>query len=211
MCVHNKPLQDTVRVAVPDPGLAYLLLEQVSGPRGEFAAACGYFAQAVKDDPSRKDMLSDIATEELGHFEIIGPIVAVQSKGGRGQSAEAVESEAELYRSLSGSNDSAHDSAAPRRWTDLDELNGIPLFTSGSFINMTAVPGIKESLDSLMTRARATKVVRQALHRTRPHFPHGKPSRVPEFPAASTTTCHRKRTCADLRTKAATDSYWRQK
>ena len=106
MCVHNKRLQDTIRVAVAYPGLAYLLLEQFGDPRGELAAVCRYFAQAVEYDPSRQDMLSDIATGELSHLEIIGPIVAVLSKGGKGQPAEAVESEAELYQSLSGGNDS---------------------------------------------------------------------------------------------------------
>ena len=52
---------------------ANLLLEQFGGPQGELAAACRYFTQGLSDDdPGRKDMLMDIATEELSHLEIIG-------------------------------------------------------------------------------------------------------------------------------------------
>jgi Mn-containing catalase len=109
MFVHNKRLQYTVRVAAPDPGLANLLLEQFGGPQGELAAACRYFTQAVGvDDPGRKDMLFDIATEELRHLEIIGSIVAMLNKGAKGQLAEGVEEETELYRSLSGGGNDSH-------------------------------------------------------------------------------------------------------
>lgn len=108
MFAHNKRLQYTVRVGAPNPGLANLMLEQFGGPQGELATAMRYFTQAVsEDDPGRKDMLFDIATEELSHLEVIGSIVAMLNKGAKGQLAEAVESEAELYRSLtSGGNDS---------------------------------------------------------------------------------------------------------
>src|ERR1700710_3059347 len=111
MFVHNKRLQYTVRVAAPNPGLANLLLEQFGGPQGELSAAMRYFTQAVgEDDPGRKDMLFDIATQELSHLEIIGSIVAMLNKGAKGQLADAVESEAELYRSLTAGG---HDSHTP--------------------------------------------------------------------------------------------------
>jgi hypothetical protein len=73
MFLHNKRLQYTVRVAQPNPGLANLLLEQFGGAQGELAAASRYFTQALaEDDPGRKDLLMDIATEELSHLEIVG-------------------------------------------------------------------------------------------------------------------------------------------
>lgn len=79
---HVKQLQYTVRVAEPNPGLANLLLEQFGGPQGELAAACRYFTQGLSDDdPGRKDMLMDIATEELSHLEIIGSLVGMLNKG----------------------------------------------------------------------------------------------------------------------------------
>ncbi len=85
MFVHDKRLQYTVRVAAPDPGLANLLLEQFGGPQGELAAAMRYFTQGLGEcDPGRKDLLMDIATEELSHLEIIGSIVGMLTRAPRG-------------------------------------------------------------------------------------------------------------------------------
>mgnify|MGYP006194346295 CR=1 FL=1 len=101
MFSHNKRLQYTVRVSEPNPALASLLLEQFGGPDGELAAAMRYFTQGLaEDDPGRKDLLLDIATEELSHLEVIGSIVAMLNKGVKGDLAEAALEEAELYKSL---------------------------------------------------------------------------------------------------------------
>src|SRR5579885_2938598 len=109
MFMHNKRLQYTVRVSEPNPGLASFMLEQFGGPQGELAAAMRYFTQGLaEDDPGRKDMLLDIATEELSHLEIIGSIVAMLNKGVKGTLAEAVEEQAELYRSLTGGGNDSH-------------------------------------------------------------------------------------------------------
>src|SRR6187399_1533909 len=107
MFAHNKRLQYTVRVSETNPGLANLMLEQFGGPQGELAAAMRYFTQALaEDDPGRKDMLLDIATEELSHLEVIGSIVAMLNKGSKGQLAEASMKESELMRSLTAGGDS---------------------------------------------------------------------------------------------------------
>ena len=75
------------------------MLEQFGGPQGELAAACRYFTQYLaEDDPGRRDMLIDIATEELSHLEVIGTIVAMLNKGAKGRIAEGVDSEAEMYQ-----------------------------------------------------------------------------------------------------------------
>src|SRR3954467_8748677 len=109
MFMHNKRLQYTVRVGETNPALASLLLEQFGGPDGELAAACRYFTQALgEDDPGRKDMLLDIATEELSHLEVIGTIVAMLNKGAKGKLAEGVDSEAEIYRSITGAGNDSH-------------------------------------------------------------------------------------------------------
>ena len=210
MFVHNKRLQYTVRVAAPNPGLANLLLEQFGGPQGELAAACRYFTQAVsEDDPGRKDMLFDIATEELSHLEIIGSIVAMLNKGAKGQLAEAVESEAELYRSLTGRGNDSHTTAllygggpaltnsAGVPWTaDYIDTIGEPTADLRSniaaearakivyerLINVTDDPGIQEALGFLMTREIAhQKSFEKALHSIQPNFPQGKLPGVPEF------------------------------
>src|SRR5918911_3415331 len=98
MFSHNKRLMYTVHVSEPNPGLANLMLEQFGGPQGELAAALRYFTQALaEDDPGRKDLLLDIATEELSHLEIIGSIVAMLNKGVKAQLSEQQMAEAELY------------------------------------------------------------------------------------------------------------------
>jgi Mn-containing catalase len=210
MFVHNKRLQYTVRVAAPNPGLANLLLEQFGGPQGELSAAMRYFTQAVgEDDPGRKDMLYDIATEELSHLEIIGSIVAMLNKGGKGQLAEGVEQEAELYRALSGPGNDSH-------VTQLLYGGGPPLINSAGvpwtaayidtiaeptadlrsniaaearakiiyerLINVTDDPGIREALGFLMTREIAhQKSFEKALHAIQPNFPQGKLPGDPQF------------------------------
>src|SRR3989337_3988098 len=89
MFMHNKRLQYTVRVSEPNPKLASMLLEQFGGADGERAAAMRYFTQGLaEEDPGRKDMLLDIATEELSHLEIIGSIVAMLNKGAKGRMSE---------------------------------------------------------------------------------------------------------------------------
>ena len=82
MFAHNKRLQYTVRVSETNYGLTNLMLEQFGGPQSEPAAAMRYFTQVVSEDnPGRKDMLFDIATEELSHLKVIGTIVVMLNKG----------------------------------------------------------------------------------------------------------------------------------
>lgn len=210
MFVHNKRLQYTVRVAGPNPGLANLLLEQFGGPQGELAAAMRYFTQGLaEDDAGRKDLLLDIATEELSHLEIIGSIVGMLNKGAKGDLAEAVEEEAELYRSLTeGGNDSHITSLLYGSGPALTNSAGVPwtaayIDTIGEptadfrsniaaearakiiyerLINVTDDPGIKDALGFLMTRELAhQKSFEKALHAIQPNFPQGKLPGVPEF------------------------------
>src|SRR3989337_842146 len=101
MFMHNKRLQYTVRVAEPNPGLASLLLEQFGGPDGELAAAMRYFTQGLGEaDPGRKDLLLDIATEELSHLEVSGWMVAMLNKGVKARISEGAMEEAERYLAL---------------------------------------------------------------------------------------------------------------
>jgi len=210
MFMHNKRLQYTVRVSRPDPGLANLLLEQFGGPQGELAAAMRYFTQAVTEDaPGRKDMLFDIATEELSHLEIIGSIVVMLNKGAKGRLAEGVEAEGELYRSLTGAgNDSHVTSLLYGGGAALVNSGGIPwtaayIDTIGEptadlrsniaaearakivyerLINVTDDPGIKDALGFLMSREIAHQMsFEKALHSIQPNFPQGKMPGDPEF------------------------------
>lgn len=210
MFIHNKRLQYTVRVARPDPGLANLLLEQFGGPQGELAAACRYFTQALaEDDPGRKDMLLDIATEELSHLEVIGSIIAMLNKGAKGELAEGIEQEAELYRSLSGPGNDSHVTqllygggpalinSAGVPWTaayvdsigepSADLRSNIAAEARAKIvyerlINVTDDPGIQEALGFLMTREVShQKSFEKALYSMQPSFPPGKAPPMPEF------------------------------
>lgn len=210
MFSHNKRLQYTVRVSECNPGLANLMLEQFGGPQGELAAACRYFTQALaEEDPGRKDMLMDIATEELSHLEVIGTIIAMLNKGAKGRLAEGVEQEAELYRSITGAGNDSHltqvlygggpalINSAGVPWTAayVDSI-GEPTADLRSniaaearakivyerLINCTDDPGVKEALGFLMTREVShQKSFEKALYAISPNFPPGKLAPVPEF------------------------------
>jgi Mn-containing catalase len=210
MFVHNKRLQYTVRVGASDPGLANLLLEQFGGPQGELAAAMRYFTQAVnEEDPGRKDMLYDIATEELSHLEVIGSIVAMLNRGAKGELAEAVDAGAELYRKLNGpGNDSHVTQLLYGAGTPLTNSAGVPwtaayIDTIGEptadlrsniaaearakiiyerLINVTDDPGVRDALGFLMTREVShQKSFEKALYAISPNFPPGKAPPKPEF------------------------------
>lgn len=72
---HVKKLMYTVRVDEPDPKFGNMLLEQFGGANGELAAAMQYSIQGLNcEDPSRKDLLMDIGTEELSHLEVVGTL-----------------------------------------------------------------------------------------------------------------------------------------
>jgi Mn-containing catalase len=203
MFAHNKRLQYTVRVTETNPGLANLMLEQFGGPQGELAAACRYFTQYLaEDDPGRKDMLIDIATEELSHLEVIGTIVAMLNKGCKGRLAEAVGSEAELYKSIQGAGNDSHvtqvlygggpaftnSAGVPWSAAYVDSI-GDPSCDLRSniaaearakiiyerLINCTDDAGVKEALGFLMTREISHQMsFEKALYSMQPNFPPGK-------------------------------------
>jgi len=210
MFAHNKRLQYTVRVAGPNPGLANLMLEQFGGPQGELAAAMRYFTQAVaEDDPGRKDMLFDIATEELSHLEVIGNIVAMLNKGAKGQLAEAADSEAEMYRKITGAGNDSHitqvlygagaplTNSAGVPWTSayIDSITEPSADLRSNIaaearakvvyerlIALTDDPGVKEALGFLMTREVAhQKSFEKALYSMESNFPSGKMPVDPRF------------------------------
>ncbi len=210
MFAHNKRLQYTVRVAQTNPGLANLLLEQFGGPQGELAAACRYFTQALgEDDPGRKDMLLDIATEELSHLEVIGTMVAMLNKGAKGALAEATESEAEIFRRLNGPGNDSHVTQVLYGGGPALTNSGGQLWNAGyidtigdptadlrsniaaearakiiyeRLINATDDPGVKEALGFLMTREVShQRSFEKALYSIEPNFPPGKLPPDPRF------------------------------
>ena len=92
MFLHNKKLQYTVHVDAPNPAFAKMCLEQFGGKDGELAAAMRYFTQGwAESDVPRRDMLLDIATEELSHLEMVGQIIIGLLKGTKGALVDEVE------------------------------------------------------------------------------------------------------------------------
>ncbi|HKT28287.1 manganese catalase family protein [Dyella sp.] len=210
MFSHNKRLQYSVHVSESNPGLANLMLEQFGGPQGELAAAMRYFTQALaEEDPGRKDMLMDIATEELSHLEVIGSIVAMLNRGAKGELAEAVAETGELYRSLQGAGNDSHvtqllygggpalTNSGGIPWTAayVDSI-GDPTCDLRSniaaearakiiyerLINVTDDAGVKEALGFLMTREIAHQLsFEKALYAIEPNFPPGKLPGKQEF------------------------------
>jgi Mn-containing catalase len=202
MFIHNKKLQFTVRVSEPNPVLASLMLEQFGGPQGELAAAMRYFTQSLgEDDPGRKDMLLDIATEELSHLEVIGSLVSMLNKGIHASLSEKAMTEAELYRSLTAGGDSHTQAILYGGAPSLTNSSGVPWTAAyidsigdptcdlrsniaaesrakivyERLINVTDDPDIKQALGFLMTREIAhQKSFEKALYSIKDNFPSGK-------------------------------------
>lgn len=216
MFMHNKKLQYTVRVSEPNPRLACMMMEQFGGADGELAAAMRYFTQGLaEDDPGRKDLLLDIATEELSHLEIIGSIITMLNKGVKAQLAEGAMKEAELYQMIGATGTSAKESLLFGGGPALCDSAGVPwtaayVDTRGEptvdlrsniaaearakivyerLINITDDPGIKEALGFLMTREVAhQKSFEKALYAIENNFPPGKLPGVEKYASTYVNT-----------------------
>jgi manganese catalase len=197
-----------VRVVAPDPKLANLILEQFGGPDGELAAAMRYFTQGLAEiDPGRKDLLLDIATEELSHLEVVGSIVTMLNQGIKGQMAEGLEA-AQLLANISGGTDSHTTALLYGGGVALTNSAGVPWtaayvdsrteptadFRSNiaaearakiiyeRLIHLCDDPDVKDALGFLMTREIAhQKSFEKALYAIETNFPPGKLPGQPEF------------------------------
>jgi Mn-containing catalase len=169
-----------------------------------------YFTQALgEEDPGRKDMLLDIATEELSHLEVIGSLVAMLNRGAKGQLAETTDQQAEMYRALQGAGNDSHvthilcgggpalinSAGVPFSGAYVDSI-GEPTADLRSniaaearakivyerLINVTDDAGVREALMFLMTREIAhQKSFEKALYSMDKSFPPGKLAGDPRF------------------------------
>ncbi|WP_245267646.1 manganese catalase family protein [Mesorhizobium sp. WSM1293] len=215
MFMHNKRLQYTVRVSEPNPRLACMIMEQFGGADGELAAAMRYFTQGLgEDDLGRRDMLLDIATEELSHLEVVGSIVTMLNKGLKAQLAEGQMKEADLYVMIGASGTTAKESilfggapalcdSAGVPWTAAYvDSRGEPTVDLRSniaaearakivyerLINITDDPGIKDALGFLMTREIAhQKSFEKALYAIENNFPQASSRASRGTPACTST------------------------
>lgn len=79
---YEKRLQYPVNITQPNPQMALFIMSQYGGPDGEAGAAMRYLSQRYATPYKEcKGILTDIGTEELGHWEIIATIVRQLTKG----------------------------------------------------------------------------------------------------------------------------------
>ena len=76
MWTYEKKLQYPVNIKTPNPRLAKFIISQLGGPDGELAASLRYMHQryGMKNNQV-KGILTDIATEELAHVEMVSAIL----------------------------------------------------------------------------------------------------------------------------------------
>jgi Mn-containing catalase len=162
---HVKKLMYTVRVDEPDPRFGNMLLEQFGGANGELAAAMQYSVQGINcEDPSRKDLLMDIGTEELSHLEIVGCLARMHLKPLKSVREEA---EADPLIAIAGGGGVNLFNSMGNAWTadylkitgelDVDLRSNIAAEARAKIvyerlINFCRDSGTKDALQFLMTR-----------------------------------------------------------
>ena len=90
MWSYEKRLEYPVNITTPNAKLASYIISQYGGPDGELSASTRYLSQRFSAYNARvAGLLTDIGTEELAHFEMIGAIVRQLTKGLSAQELEA--------------------------------------------------------------------------------------------------------------------------
>src|SRR3954462_654776 len=92
MFSHTKRLQYNARPDKPDPLYAMKLQEVIGGQWGEISVAMQYLFQGwnCRGPAKYRDMLLDIATEEIGHVEMLATMVARLLEGAAADTTESV-------------------------------------------------------------------------------------------------------------------------
>ena len=81
MYKYEKKLPYPLNIKKQDLKMAKLLLSQFGGANSELGASLRYFSQKfTMPDEHGKNLLNDIATEELGHIEMIASMINMLSK-----------------------------------------------------------------------------------------------------------------------------------
>ncbi len=162
MFAHRKKPLFPVKVGEVNPKFAQKLLEQFGGRSGEFTAMTEYFVQSFAcEKPAIRDMLLDIATEEIGHLEMVGLMIEQLLRGAERETAY----EDTLF-SMMGKGPQFVDSLG-NAWTSdwirsagdivADLKHNISAEAGAKvaydrLIHLTDDPGCKETLTYLMTR-----------------------------------------------------------
>ena len=82
MWQYEKKLEYPINIKRADPRMAKLIVSQYGGPDGELGASLRYLSQRYSmPTKEAKGLLTDIATEELAHLEMVGTMVRQLLKG----------------------------------------------------------------------------------------------------------------------------------
>ena len=162
MFVHHKKPLFPVKVGEVNPKFAQKLLEQFGGRSGEFTAMTEYFVQSFAcDKPAIRDMLLDIAVEEISHLEMVGLMIEQLLRG-----TEREKAYEDTLFSLMGQGPQFCDSMG-NAWTSnwvrsagdivADLKHNISAEAGAKvaydrLVHLTDDPGCKETLTYLMTR-----------------------------------------------------------
>ena len=76
MWIYEKKLEYPIKIKNPNPKLAQVIISQIGGPDGELGASMRYLHQRYSCPYGEiTGILTDIATEELAHLEMVAAIV----------------------------------------------------------------------------------------------------------------------------------------
>src|SRR3954463_14637993 len=101
---HTKQLQYHAKPDRPDPLYAMKLQEVIGGQWGEMSVAMQYLFQGwnCRGPAKYRDMLMDIATEEIGHIEMLSTMVARLLEGADAETQEAAAKGSSSVRAMLG-------------------------------------------------------------------------------------------------------------
>lgn len=76
MWTYDRKLQYPINIKNTNPAMAKFIISQYGGPDGEIGASLRYLSQRYSMPyPEVAAVLTDIGTEEIGHFEMVAAIV----------------------------------------------------------------------------------------------------------------------------------------
>lgn len=82
MFFYDKSLEYPLNIKKANPKAAQIIISQYGGPHGEIGASLRYLSQRYSMPyPELKAILTDIGTEELGHFEMVASMVHQLTRG----------------------------------------------------------------------------------------------------------------------------------
>ncbi|WP_079479151.1 manganese catalase family protein [Halobacillus salinus] len=106
MFYHVKELQYNAKPTQPDPVYAKKLQEILGGQYGEMSVMMQYLFQGwnCRAEKKYKDMIMDIATEEIAHVEMIATMIAQLLDGAPAGDQEAAANDPAIHAVLGGMN-----------------------------------------------------------------------------------------------------------